>query len=716
MQNRSLKTRFRPFGLLLFVFFIPVVSLFILSESKGSNPRSADALPSAEDINNLARTAELAATAFMQDSQRSRTEYQCLGRFCSLQTKENLQQIAKKVGDELDKIAKNQQTLKQQIEDYTGSDWEEKYGSTGLWRKLSADLYITTLSKCGIDFYIALASDESQKNEILHRTLSLLDSLDANYRSADAQFLKARIFAILSQSEPACKQPAINLLNSLMLRSDMRQSVALRAAIEKIKLAGEDKPGQLDMLAEMIIKSDCANDPELILSLEFLQRRIDPNGFEKTVRRRPQTEDFLSELILSDLACRTAAGQLTEQDLRQISVFEAELAAKAAWKDAAENHNRFDKPTVNAMLDRFTETEKFRTPLILYVAAVKSGLSPAAVGLLTEAARRQYRQKSENLDIEPSEIAGQAAQLAYNLLAASDTNSPAKEKCQSAMDAFSVYQTTANEKMDEDLEYLYIAALSSCGYGEKSMELLQKIAGRPGGKWRDKAALELLAYRIRQNQYGDKNQKVELLRQFSSLITNDNDCKYAGEAIQLSAEIIDNIEEFQTGDSNFAQITEDCKKLANVSYGCLKNQQAGLILAEADVLAAQKERGKLAAVEELIDDLIKDAGGNNEDLLRCQARLAAEQGRFDQASQLWSEICRIQKSETQPTEGRSRRWWQAKFYELDCLTMQPKTNKENILHTIEVLQSSFADVPPLWAKKIDELKERCRKSPADAGK
>jgi len=248
------------------------------------------------------------------------------------------------------------------------------------------------------------------------------------------------------------------------------------------------------------------------------------------------------------------------------------------------------------------------------------------------------------------------------------------------------------------------------------MELLQKIAGRQGGKWRDKTALELLAYKVRQNQYGDKNQKVELLRQFSSLITNNNDCKYAGEAIQLSAEIIDNIEEFQMGDSNFAQITGDCKKLANVSYKCLKNQQAGLILAEADILAAQKEREKLAAVEKLLDDLTQNGRGDNEDLIRCQARLAAEQGRFDRAAQLWSEICRMQRNETQSAEGRSRRWWQAKFYELNCLATQQQTNKENILHTIDVLQSGFADIPPLWAKKLGELKERCRKSPADAGK
>ncbi|GAH68049.1 unnamed protein product, partial [marine sediment metagenome] len=105
----------------------------------------ANTIPTAEDINNLAETARLTADTFMRESFQLRMQYELSGRFLRQEDKENLHKLAKSADDRLQAIAESQRKLKKQIEDYQGDDWDNRYGSTGLWRKLSRDLYVTTL-------------------------------------------------------------------------------------------------------------------------------------------------------------------------------------------------------------------------------------------------------------------------------------------------------------------------------------------------------------------------------------------------------------------------------------------------------------------------------------------------------------------------------------------------------------------------------------------
>jgi hypothetical protein len=38
----------------------------------------------------------------------------------------------------------------------------------------------------------------------------------------------------------------------------------------------------------------------------------------------------------------------------------------------------------------------------------------------------------------------------------------------------------------------------------------------------------------------------------------------------------------------------------------------------------------------------------------------------------------------------------------------PQTEKQGVLHTIEVLESNYTNIPPLWAGKLNLLKQKCR--------
>jgi hypothetical protein len=100
------------------------------------------------------------------------------------------------------------------------------------------------------------------------------------------------------------------------------------------------------------------------------------------------------------------------------------------------------------------------------------------------------------------------------------------------------------------------------------------------------------------------------------------------------------------------------------------------------------------------------ADKNDVNGLRAQARLLMAKGDFSQSARLWAKIAEIRRNDTTELNQKSYNWWQAKFYELECLAKLPSTNAEEIRHTIEVLQNSYAEIPSPWAKKLNGLKEQ----------
>ncbi|MDH4238919.1 MAG: hypothetical protein OEW48_05105 [Phycisphaerae bacterium] len=751
------------------VFLAAIFFLFL-------QERLANAIPTEDDINSLAEKARHTIETFMQKSFQLRMAYEYSSKFLSRRDKEKLETLAKMAGDQLPAIEASQRKIKQQIEDYQGDDWDDRYGSTGLWRKLSADLYITAEYKGQIDFYLALTARQPQRNKILHKILTQIDVSDTTYHSAELQLLRARIYSLLSRTDSSYKPLATQEFNLLMVRSDMRHSTPFRTAIERIRLFGPTVPDQLNTLAENIAKSRCKDDIELVLLLAFLQRRYEPVSLKRTVQTWPQIEDFLGSLALSDLSNRIKEGQLTEQYLQQISVFEAGLAAQAAWKNQTQQHK--------TLLGRLSGTEKFQTPLILYVTAIAlADSSPAeAVNLLIKASTLQSaggEQKSDKLKIEAHEIAKQAAQLAYGFYNHNSAD------CRLAVEAFGNYHIMAAEKIDEQLEYLYTTILNNCGQIEKSKILLEKIANRPTGHWRNRAKLDLITAAIQQSQPINREKRIEILKQLDNLITdcrrrnednklrtevinvycrllleskekasarkmlgiltdveiaidpnlnlfkanalrqlgkldesaeslceivNSNSYKYT-EAMELLSESIEKIDYFQAKLDGFPKMVKNCHKLASYCRdhaGEGDNRRIDLMLAEISTFATEKEHRKLFLASKLVNSLAKQGDANDINLLRCRARLLTAKGKFAEAARLWAQIAKMQQNNTNGAYQRTWKWWRAKFYELDCFAKTPQTEKQEILHTIEVLESSFTDIPPLWAEKLDLLKQKCR--------
>jgi len=768
---------------------VSTIAFLFLSSSSGF----AEVLPTAEDINSLAQAAKSTVDTFLRQSFELRMKYEFSGRFPNPGDKENLYKLAKEAADRLQKIARNQRALKKQIEDYEGDDWDARYGSTGLWRKLSADLFTTGLSKCEIDFYTALAIDQPQRDRILHDILAEMDlsaaalakveSSQMIQPAAASQLLKAKALALLAQTEPSYKPLARKELDALVARGDLSSLSDFRASIERIKFLGVTEMGRLETMAEGIARSGCSDDLELILSLTFLQRRKDPEGLERTVRLFPKIEGFFSSLALSDLSIQFEQGQLTGQNLEQLSVFESELVAQAAWKNNPQDYN--------ALLSSLAKMQKFQTPLILYVAAVAASKvsSAESVTFLLGASKLQQQKKDLRLALEAQKIAEQAAQLAYNLFTKDPCN------CSVAVDAFDNYSTIAGVEVDEELEYLYSSVLKDCGRVEKGKELLQKIAGKSTGLWHRRAKLDLILQQMQpvvsppapsavegsnpQNheQQTSQDEPLEQLKGFIldcagqdekssalrrealniycrslleraeapsaqkvldilgkaektpgipldffkakasqqigeleqavhymvSAVISDNG-SLAPEVAQLLSEIVENIEQFETQAGDFNKMLDSCRGLAELSNKSLNNRQTALLLAEILVFAADNEQSGLIEAENLLNTLAEEADTNDVDFLRCRARLLAKQHRFDEAARLWAKLCRMQESEMSLANQRSWKWWRAKYYELYCWSKLPQTKKEDVSHSIEILENSFHNIPSLWAEKMSLLK------------
>ncbi|MBN1391168.1 MAG: hypothetical protein JW947_00015, partial [Sedimentisphaerales bacterium] len=314
---------------------------------------SAGALPTEEVINTLAENAKQAADKFIQQSFKLRMQYEYSGRFLTEDDRKNLHELAQNAGDKLQTIIEKQETLKRQIEDYQGDDWDQRYGSTGLWRKLSADIYTAELNKFEIYYYLALASEHPQQEQTLHSILSEIDSFAENSRQSGPSLTRGKTLVLLSQTETSYKDAAVKEFEAFSVYSDVYRPTA--AEIEKMKLLGCPDTNNLNVLVKRIRSNWNDSYLELILSLMFLQRQYAPEDFEATVRNWSQTKDFVGSLALADLVNRFDQKQIDNLD--QISVFEAELAAQAAWKNETRNYKE--------LLSRLSSTEKFQTPLIL---------------------------------------------------------------------------------------------------------------------------------------------------------------------------------------------------------------------------------------------------------------------------------------------------------------------------------------------------------------
>ncbi|MHC4271744.1 MAG: hypothetical protein ACYST2_05470, partial [Planctomycetota bacterium] len=365
-----------------FYFFLSFLSVVFW-------PGFAHALIKPEDVNQLADSARLVLDSFYLESFNLRMQYEYSGKFITPEHREKLKQIASNACEKLKSISTQQKALKKQIEDYEGQDWEDLYGKTGLWRKLSWDIHITDLGACQTDYYLAITLEGDAKEGFIEQLNERIMDIESNYSTAGSGILKAKIFALLSKNDPRYKKLALKGLEEFMIYSDVERTIT--AAVEKLKLVESVDAEQLNSLINVLYQNRNERYLELVLSVAFLQRQHDLEGFEKTIRLFPEIEMMVGGYSLAELLVQHQENQLTLEMLKQKSVLEIELAALAAWEKTPESKKE--------LLLNFLEVNKFRTPLVIYIAAssIAQSSPQQSVELLVEASQLQKVQENKRL-------------------------------------------------------------------------------------------------------------------------------------------------------------------------------------------------------------------------------------------------------------------------------------------------------------------------------
>ncbi len=195
-------------------------------------------------------------------------------------------------------------------------------------------------------------------------------------------------------------------------------------------------------------------------------------------------------------------------------------------------------------------------------------------------------------------------------------------------------------------------------------------------------------------------------------------CEHTQQATILLSEVIEKIDylkESAAGGKDFTKAAGDFEKLARNCCNCpdSNNRQAKLFWAETAVFAAENQTSKLEKIEKLLNSIEPNDELADIDLLRCRALVWAELGKFEQAAQVWTQICKMEEGRVTAAGQKSEHWWRAKYYELHCWSQIPQTNKNDVVHTIEVLEKTYTDRPAFWAGKLKLLKQQCSRTGQD---
>ncbi|MGB7582303.1 MAG: hypothetical protein WBL85_07665 [Sedimentisphaerales bacterium] len=675
-------------------YFLPLVLLTI------SLPAiAADSLPTVQDINDAAQKAKQTYNSFFTQTFIIRMQYEYSGRFLNPQDKDALCKVAQQTSADLEQIANTQSAMKQAIESYQKDDWETLFGQTGLWRKLAADLTNTQTGKLEIDYYLAQI---------------------AGNRETEQQLFK------------------------ILAKSDLSHCALLKASLEKIKYLGPSGPNELDDITDSLAKSDCSDDPEMLLTLAILQNKYAPDTLQNTLLHSSQTGNFLGKIILADLS--------SGSDLNSLNPLTAELVAYAA--------STTNFPAHKELLLAIADADKLKTPGTLCITgrSVIESDPGKAIELLMESSNLQLRQKEPLLDIDVRGTAEYAARLAY------DSFTQKNVDCNLAIAAFDNYAHITSDKMAEEMQYLYGEILFDCGKTQEASEIFTRLTNDPKTIWHDKASLELLKIKINAgrkeaipqlrnfvlNCTGQDEQKrllrleamdiycrtilgsdindsaaqvlnlldtaeqtpglrydlfkaqalhqlgrlEESARYMSKAVIGDSNSSTAL-AAQIASDTIDKIELWQKDANDFNELLLNCDTLAEFAHKSNNNIQTNLLFAETSIL-----QGKIFLTPFSPDE-------NDVTWLRVQARLLMAQEKFEQSAKLWAKIAELRRNETPAQTQKSWHWWQAKFYELDCLAKSPQADKQNIAHAIDVLCGSYPQIPAPWAEKLDILKQYC---------
>ncbi len=725
----------------------------------------AQALPSEDDISAQAEAAQKSLERFMRESIGPRLAYEYKGYFFDEKDAARLAGLARGASLELGEIYNGQEVLRKQIEDYEGDDWDLLYGATGLWRKVCADGTKTLLFKGQVDYFAGLALKQQDRVRILGDIIRRCKTNGDKWGPA-GNLLMAKALELAGRNEAANKAlgpiySSKNLSDAVYFRAEiLKYRLSGINSTELLKRlfqrAGKSpcaddfelhlqlaflalRLGETGLLEEVIEKWPEAEDfaGGVILSEMEYQRAggrlteealLGKSIFEITLavkaarRRRVEQYKELLEAICGEKEFQTGfilyvAAQSYRESSPALAVEyylgavraqqrqrnnELEIGAVQIARQGAQLAHRvyYEEPVgrgiARDMIDYYCEIAGERvdeTIQYLYSRLLKDeGRSGEARKLLRKISQGAGKySKQARLDLIVGELKSDSADRAVRTkmieeledLIASGGSMGEQDRLARAEATDLCCQLLLEE--DDDKSARKVIELLD---GAEGLDVQKSAILKAGALLR----LERLPDAVR-----------ELLA-----VAEPNGCELAERGMEvLIAVLAGDIDECAEEMTDFAEYIDNCDRLARYCLACAEEEWepvAGVICAEFGVLAAGDDRGKLGEAEEILIKLAGQGYDNDIDWLRCKARLLMAKGEFEAAGGAWGRV-RAATRTAGASQKQGRRWWRAKFYEIQCWGKLGDTTGADVAHAVEVLESSFSDIPRFWAAKLEGLKD-----------
>jgi|GEM_PF-5632545 len=646
-----------------------VRSIIVLVLMTGLQSARAAEVPGPADIEGLAGEATRTYAEFMEVSAQIRLRHELLG---SLDEREQarLLELSDETRKSLADIGAREDALRVKIEDYAGSDWERRYGSTGLWRRLKSEICRTKMFECEARYWSAIASDQGGREQILRGAREEVARLGREFESRDLKLLEARILLGGAEPDSAEWRRAMGILD--MLCEGEKDRVYLAARLTRYL-----QKSQRDVLEISRIWDELHHRPqvddELWMRAGFAGWVTGRQGWlEEVIRRWPQSRAFVGRCVLEVLE------RMSSDRVDWIGAYAAGLAAEAALQDL----ERY-----KAVIDAIGAVKEYRGAGVLYTMAM------AAQDEEPGKAARLYMEASRKMDGEKAvRTAELAARLAYGVFGRD------KGKCQEAREALRNYTDMARDDSAPDMRYCYYLVTNECGDVNEARRMLEAIAGGASGEYQERARYQLGVMKAREAVMAGR--VADAARELAGVLDDKN-----GENAALAMEIIRAFlarEEEYENEAGYDEMMRNCLKLAK--YGAewcqgAEKYRAGVMMAEMMALRGGEVPDTAVGV---IEQAGAEIGMNEEDLMRGRARVLMAKGDWQKAGEEWGRICEQKMRETKG-DVRSWEWWRAKYYQLLCWSKGKDATREELMRRIEVIKSSCGPVPELWGKRLGEM-------------
>jgi hypothetical protein len=630
---------------------VGLLCLFLLEA-----PASAATIPSASDVDKLSLEAANTYSEFMQASARGRLQLELLGQTIDEATSKKLGEAAAKAVDHLADIAARQDALRGAIEDYQGADWDARYGTTGLWRRLKAEIARSQMLGCQARYWQARVTRGAEATKLLSGAMLETEKLSGEFGSSELRLLQARLLSVGSSEGE--RQRTMGILDDLC--TDEKGTIKVEASLLRYRLNGFHDDAELRRIWEELKSTRDAGE-ELWMQVGFLGwSHGKQTWLEVVVQKWPADKELLAECILAQTEKRVAS-----DGVRWMGPYAAGLAA-----DAAADNPDAHRPIIVAM----AAAKEYQGANLLYAMglAVQKDEPLKAAGYLVQASTQMEAGRS-------ADVAHMAASLAYQEFQKD------RSCCKEAGVIVANYVKLAGEPEPAMLYFQYLLA-AECGDPNETRHLLEKIAvGKPSQY--QKAARHTLS--VFQAQESLEAGKVVEAAALLSPTIDPNEPADVSLAVDIIAKFLDEWERYQAQDNGAAAMA-DCRMLANRCAGVTntgdKSRLAPLAL-------------ELRLLSNTDIDNPTELSGEGDAAARCRARLLMAKGQWQPAGEQWGRICE-QLIALSTADARTWQWWRAKYYQLYCWSKGKDATKEELARRVSVTLSSCGAVPPLWEKKL----------------